>query len=366
MTIPKALGWLVASALFCLVGCHGNDKPAPEQQGAAPAAEPKPGPVSLNGAGATFPYPLYSKWMSEYNRLHPDVLINYQSIGSGGGIRQITAKTVDFGATDAPMNADEEAKAPAKIVHIPTTVGAVAVAYNVPGVTDLKLSPAALSGIYLGTVTKWNDKKIAESNAGTKLPDTAIVVAYRSDGSGTTAVFTDYLGKVSPEWKDKVGVGKSVKWPVGLGAKGNEGVTGQVKTTPGAVGYVELAYAVQNSLATALLQNAAGKFVKPDLAAVTAAAGGSEMPDSLTLSITNAAGDAAYPISSFTYLLVYEDAPDAIKGKTLATFIWWAIHDGQKLAEPLNYAPLPPAVVTKVEARLKTLRSGGKPLLTET
>jgi phosphate transport system substrate-binding protein len=230
-------------------------------------------------------------------------------------------------------------------------------------VPDLRLTPEALAAIYLGTATKWNHPEIAKANEGTKLPDTAIVVAYRSDGSGTTAVYTDYLGKVSPEWKEKVGVGKSVKFPVGLGAKGNEGVTGQVKTTPGAVGYVELAYALQNGLSTAQLKNAAGNFVKPSISAVTAAAAGADLPDTLYASITGAAGDAAYPISSYTYLLVYEDALDARKGKVLAEFLWWAIHEGQKLAEPLHYAELPAPVVAKVEARLKALTSGGKPLL---
>ncbi|HEX4473711.1 MAG TPA: phosphate ABC transporter substrate-binding protein PstS [Polyangiaceae bacterium] len=369
MTPIRLISWALGLVAFSLVGCQGGGDKAPpsgDQSGAAAPAPAKPGPVSLNGAGATFPYPLYSKWMSEYNTLHPDIMINYQSIGSGGGIRQITAKTVDFGATDAPMNADEEAKAPAKLLHIPTTIGAVAVVFNLPGVTELQLAPDALVGIYQGTITKWNDKKIAETNPGAKLPATPIVVAYRSDGSGTTAVFTDYLAKVSPDWKDKVGVGKSIKWPVGLGAKGNEGVTEQVKRTPGGIGYVELAYAITNSLATAALKNASGKFVKPDIAAVTAAASGVEMPDTLTVSITNATGDAVYPISSFTYLLVYQDAPDATKGKALANFVWWAIHDGQKLSEPLHYAPLPAAVVAKVEAKLKTLSSGGKPLLSET
>lgn len=362
-------GLLVGFSLISLFGCHGGDGSGEEaaKKGAVESASPpKAGPISLNGAGATFPYPLYSKWMSEYARLHPDVLINYQSIGSGGGIRQISAKTVDFGATDAPMTSEEEAKAPGKLVHIPMTLGAVSVAYSIPGVTEVKLDPEVLAAIFLGTVTKWNDKKIAASNAGVKLPDTAIVVAYRSDGSGTTAVFTDYLAKVSPEWKDKVGVGKSVKWPVGLGAKGNEGVTGQIKTTPGTIGYVELAYAAQNALSTVALKNAAGKYVKPDLAAITAAAAGIEMPDTLHVSIANAPGETAYPISAFTYLLVYEDAPDAVKGKAIAKFVWWAIHDGQAFAEALHYAPLPGPVVTKVEARLKTLRSGEKALLSET
>jgi phosphate transport system substrate-binding protein len=364
----RILTWVLATLALLAMGCRGGgpspaeQKPA-EQKPAGSAEPPKGGTVSLNGAGATFPYPLYSKWMSEYNRLHPDIQINYQSIGSGGGIRQIQAKTVDFGATDAPMNEEEEAKAPGKLVHTPMTMGAVAVAYNVPGLAELNLDADALAGIYLGAITKWNDPKLAQANAGAKLPATPIVVAYRSDGSGTTAVFTDYLGKVSPAWKEKVGVGKSVKWPVGLGAKGNEGVTGQVKTTPGAIGYVELAYAMQNALPMISLKNASGKFVKPSIAAITAAASGVELPDSLHVSITNAPGEAAYPIASFSYILVYEDTGDALKGKVLANFLWWAVHDGQRLAEPLYYAPLPSVVVTKVEARLKTLRSGTKVLL---
>jgi phosphate transport system substrate-binding protein len=365
MSIVKrrnVLGLLAALALV-LFGCKEK---APAGETPSGSAEPaKAGPVSLNGAGATFPYPLYSKWMSEYNRIHPDIMINYQSIGSGGGIRQITAKTVDFGASDAPMTADEQSKAPTKIAHLPTTLGAVVLAYNLANVPDLKLTPEIVAGIFLGTITKWNDAKIASANPGVKLPDTATVVVSRSDGSGTTAVFTDYLGKTSPEWKDKVGVGKSVKFPVGLGAKGNEGVTGQVKTSPGAIGYVELAYATQNGLAMATLKNASGEFVKPTIAGVTAAAAGVDLPDELYASITDAKGPGAYPISSYSYVLVFEDAPDTVKGKALANFLWWAIHDGQKLSEPLFYAPLPAAVVTKAEAKLKALRGAGKPLLSE-
>jgi phosphate transport system substrate-binding protein len=366
MTIVKrrnVLGLLAVLGL-ALFGCKG--KGSAEGHGPNASAEPaKARPVSLNGAGATFPYPLYSKWMSEYNRLHPDIMINYQSIGSGGGIRQITAKTVDFGASDAPMTPDEESKAPSKIAHLPATLGAVVLGYNLPGVTELKLASETVAGIFLGTITKWNDAKITSMNAGVKLPETAIVVVSRSDGSGTTAVFTDYLGKTSPEWKDRVGVGKSVKFPVGLGAKGNEGVTGQVKTSPGAIGYVELAYATQNGLAMATLKNASGEFVKPSIAAVTAAAAGVELPDELHASITDARGPGAYPISSYSYVLVFEDAPDAVKGKALADFLWWAIHDGQKLSEPLFYSPLPAAVVSKAEAKLKALRGAGKPLLSE-
>ena len=374
MTMPRRswIGLILGLCVVALTGCKGGSKdeaPKPgDSAGAAAVAQKAEEPKStkLNGAGATFPYPLYSKWVSEYNKLHPDIMINDQSIGSGGGIQQIIKKTVDFGATDAPMSSDEESKAPGKIVHIPTTLGAVVIPYNVPDVAELKLDADALAGIFLGDIKTWNDKKIAASNAGVKLPDLDIKVAFRSDGSGTTAVFTDYLGKISPAFKEKVGVGKSVKWPAGLGAKGNEGVTGQVKTTPGSIGYVELAYAMQNKMPTATLKNAAGKFVKAEVAAVTAAADGVEIPDTLHVSISNSSGEAAYPIASFTYILVYEDMPEAAKGKALAEFFWWAIHDGQKLAEPLFYAPLPAPVVAKVEAKLKTLKSGDKTLLSET
>jgi phosphate transport system substrate-binding protein len=321
------------------------------------------GAVTLNGAGATFPYPLYSKWMSEYNKANPTIRINYQSIGSGGGIRQISAKTVDFGATDAPMSTDEEQKAPAKLHHIPTTLGAVVLTYNLPELSaPLKLSADAVAGVYLGSIKKWNDPKLVAENPEAKLPDRPIAVVYRSDGSGTTAVFTDYLAKVSIEYKDKVGAGKSVKWPVGLGAKGNEGVTGQVKTTPFTIGYVELAYARQNKLPIAQVKNKAGKFVEPTAETITAAATGVEVGDSLTASLTDPAGANAYPISSFTYLLVYEDAKDKAKGQALAKFLWWALHDGQKFAADLDYAPLPAPLIEKTEARLRSLRSGTEKL----
>jgi phosphate transport system substrate-binding protein len=314
----------------------------------------------INGAGATFPFPLYSKWFAEYNKQHPDLQFNYQSIGSGGGVKQITERTVDFGASDAPMSDAELAKAPG-IIHVPTVLGAVAIVYN--GAPDgIKLTPEIVSDIFLGKITRWNDPKILAVNPG-KLPELAITVAHRSDGSGTTAVFTDYLGKVSPAWKSTVGVGKSVKWPVGLGGKGNEGVTGIVKSTPGAVGYVELAYAKQNKLAMATLQNADGQWVKPSVEATSAAAAGVELPADFRTSITNAKGKEAYPISAFTYILVYRDQTDAHKGKALVEFLWWAIHDGQKLAPPLDYAPLPKAVVTRVEAELKTIKVDGKSVL---
>jgi len=320
--------------------------------------------VTLNGAGATFPYPLYSKWMSEYNKQFPNIRINYQSIGSGGGIRQVIAGTVDFGATDAPMKEDESKQAPGKLFHIPTTIGAVVVSYNLPDVQQaVKLTPDTLTGIYLGKISNWNDPKIAADNAGVKLPAQPISVVYRTDGSGTTAVYTDYLAAVSPEWKEKVGAGKSVKWPVGLGAKGNEGVTGQLKTTPYTIGYIERAYATQNKLPMAELRNKAGNFIAPSTEAMSAAAAGADMPDTLYVSLVNSAAEAAYPISGYTYLLVYADAKDRVKGEAIAKFTWWALHDGQKFAQALDYAPLPTKVVTQVEARLKELSSGGKQLL---
>jgi phosphate transport system substrate-binding protein len=334
-----------------------------DSKGAAPVPS-QAGPINLNGAGATFPFPLYSKWMAEYNTHFPNIRINYQSIGSGGGIRQIIAGTVDFGATDAPMKDDESKQAPGKLFHIPATIGAVVVSYNVPELTQaLKLTPETLSAIYLGNIKKWNDPKIAADNPEAKLPAKDIAVVYRTDGSGTTAVYTDYLAAVSKEWKDKVGAGKSVKWPVGLGAKGNEGVTGQVKTTPYTIGYIERAYATQNKLPMAEIKNKAGKFIAPATAAMSAAAEGVEMPPELHVSLVDSAAEAAYPITGYTYLLVYADAKDATKGEAIAKFLWWALHDGQKFAESLDYAPLPAKVVTQVEARLKELSAGGKKLL---
>ncbi|MGA8890892.1 MAG: phosphate ABC transporter substrate-binding protein PstS [Anaeromyxobacteraceae bacterium] len=315
-------------------------------------------PVLVTGAGATFPYPLYSKWFSDYNKLHPDIRFNYQSIGSGGGIQQFTAGTVDFGATDAPMSPEEQAKAPGA-VHIPTVLGAVVVTYNAP-IQGLRLTPGVLADIFLGKITKWNDARIAAVNPGVSLPDAAIAVVRRSDGSGTTYVFTDYLSKVSPEWKEKAGTGKSVSWPVGLGGKGNEGVTGLVKQTPGAIGYVELAYANQNKLPTALLQNKDGNFVAPSIAATSAAAAGVAIPADYKVSVTNASGKDAWPIASFTYLLVHKDAKDKAKGDALVNFLWWAVHEGQATAAPLEYAPLPAPVVKMLEKTIQELQVQGK------
>src|SRR5437016_7237623 len=289
----------------------------------------------INGAGATFPFAIYSKWFSEYNKLHPDVQINYQSIGSGGGIKQIIERTVDFGATDAPMTDEELKKAPG-VVDIPTVMGAVVVVYNLPGVGSLRPSPETLANVFLGKVQNWSDAAIAKDNPGAKLPDSAIAVVHRSDGSGTTAVFTDYLAKVSPEWKSGPGAGKSVNWPTGLGGKGNEGVTGIVKQIEGGMGYVELAYANQNKLPVAELKNRSGAYVKPTLDSVSAAAATVQMPDDYRVSITDAEGKDAWPIAAFTYLLIYKDQQDPVKGDALLKFSWWAIHDGQKSAPTLD------------------------------
>jgi phosphate transport system substrate-binding protein len=315
----------------------------------------------INGAGATFPFPLYSKWFSEYNKLHPDLRFNYQSIGSGGGVKQITEKTVDFGASDSPMTDAEIQKAPG-IVHIPTVLGAVVVVYN-GAPAGLKLTPELLADIFLGKITHWNDPKLQAVPGQPKLPDVAITVVHRSDGSGTTGVFTDYLAKISPTWKTQVGAAKAVKWPVGLGGKGNEGVTGSVKSTPGSIGYVELAYANQNKLTMASIKNADGEFVSASIESTSAAAAGVEMPADFRVSITNAKGKGSYPISSFTYVLIYKEQADAAKGKAIGQFLWWAVHEGQKLAAPLDYAPLPKPVVAKVEQALRTITVGGKSVI---
>lgn len=317
-------------------------------------------PLLINGAGATFPAPLYMKWFAEYHRLHPEFAFNYQAIGSGGGIQQITAGTVDFGASDAPLKDEQIARIP-DVVHVPTVLGAVVVTYNAP-VRGLRLTPEALAGIFLGKITRWNDPAIAASNPGEQLPDGAVAVVHRSDGSGTSFGFTDYLSKISPEWKARVGAGTSVQWPVGLGGKGNDGVTGLVKQTPGAIGYVELAYANQNKLALAELRNREGVFVKPTLASTSAAAAGVAMPADYRVSITDAPGKDAWPIASFTYLLVHRDQRDATKGEALVNFLWWATHDGQRHAPPLDYAPLPKAVVAMVEKTIQSLTVQGRPV----
>jgi len=304
--------------------------------------------VQINGAGATFPNPIYSKWFSEYNKLHPTVAINYQSIGSGAGIRQITNQTVFFGATDGPMTNDQLQGAPGKILHFPTVLGAVVPIYNIEGVNqELKFTGPVLADIFLGKITKWNDPAIAKANPGVKLPATDITVAHRSDGSGTSYIWVDFLAKVSPEWKQKVGVATSVNWPAGVGAKGNEGVSGLVKQTPGAIGYVELIYALQNKISYGSVQNAAGEFVKASVQAVTAAAAvaAKSMPKDFRVSITNAPGQGVYPVSSFTWLLLYENPKDKAQAKIFVEFLKWALTDGQKFATDLGYAPLPEEVV---------------------
>jgi phosphate transport system substrate-binding protein len=304
--------------------------------------------TQINGAGATFPYPIYSKWFSEYNKLHPTVQINYQSIGSGGGIRQVTNRTVFFGATDGPMTQEQLLAAPGKILHFPTVLGADVPVYNLPGVSaELKFTGPLLADVFLGKITKWNDPQIAKNNPGVNLPATDITVVHRSDGSGTTYIWVDYLSKVSPEWKSKVGVATSVNWPVGVGGKGNEGVAGLVQQTPGSIGYVELIYALQNKISYGSVQNAAGEFVKASEAGVTKAAeiAASKMPADFRVSITNAPGAGVYPISSFTWLLLYETPQDKAQAKIMVDFMKWALTDGQAFASQLGYAPLPKNVV---------------------
>jgi len=313
------------------------------------------GQTTLNAAGATFPYPMYSKWFSEYNKLHPDVQVNYQSIGSGGGIRQVLNGTVDFGASDGPMSDEQLKQAKFKILHIPTVMGAVVPAYNIPGVSgEIKFTPEALAGIYLGKIQKWNDPALIQANPGVKLPDQSIIVVYRSDGSGTTFIFTDYLSKVSKEWATVVGKGTSVKWPIGLGGKGNEGVAGQVRQLQGSIGYIELIYALQNKISFGSLKNASGNFVKASLEGVTeAAASIKTMPADFRVSITNAPGKDAYPISSFTWLLIPVPAKDPNKGKIIHDFLEWMVSDGQKMTSQLSYAPLPQNVAEKVKEAIK-------------
>src|SRR5437764_3437847 len=315
--------------------------------------------IRINGAGATFPNPIYSKWFSEYNKLHPNVEVNYQSLGSGAGIRQVTEQTVFFGATDGPMTNDQLQAAPSKILHFPTVLGADVPVYNLPGVTgEVKFTGPLLANIFLGKITKWNDGELAKINPGVTLPNRDITVVHRSDSSGTTYIWVDYLAKASPEWKSKAGVATQVNWPVGIGGKGNEGVAGLVTQTPGAIGYVELIYALQNKIAYGSVQNMAGEFLKATEQSVTAAATASaaKMPPDFRVSITNAEGKGAYPISSFTWLLLYENPKDKAQGKVMVDFVKWALSDGQKLAGALGYAPLPEAVVKLEMAALQKVK----------
>jgi len=355
MSVSKRsfMAWFVVLVFaFVSLACNGG--------GAGGA-----GTVSLQGAGATFPNPLYQKWLSEYSKLHSNVRIDYQSIGSGGGIKQLKEQTVDFGASDAPMKDEDLKSAPGEVLHIPTVLGAVVITYNLQGINQaLRFSPEVIADIFLGKIKKWNDPKIVADNPGVTLPANDITVVHRSDGSGTSAVFTDYLSKVSAEWKEKVGSGTSPSWPIGIGGKGNEGVTGQVKQTPNTIGYIELAYAVQNKLPVAQVKNASGNFVTPSIDAVTAAASASaaNTPEDLRVSITNAAGAQAYPISSYTYILVYKNQKDAGKGKALVDFLWWGIHDGEQFAKDLQYAPLPEDIVKRAEGKISSITAGGAAL----
>jgi phosphate transport system substrate-binding protein len=321
-------------------------------------AMPAFGQTTLNGAGATFPNPMYQKWFSEYHKAHPDIQFNYQSIGSGGGIRQVLAQTVDFGASDGPMTDEQLSQAKTKILHIPTVLGAVVPAYNVPGVSgELKFTPEAIAGIFLGKITTWNDPAIAKANPGVSLPAQNIIVVHRSDGSGTSYIFTDYLSKVSSEWANGPGKGTSVKWPVGLGGKGNEGVAGMIRQMQGGIGYIELIYAVQNKIDYGSVKNTSGAFVKASLDSVTAAAASAQkMPADFRVSITNAPGKEAYPISSFTWLLIPEKSKEAAKGKILADFLTWMVDDGQKMTAELTYAPLPGNVAEKVKGAIKLVQ----------
>jgi len=321
-------------------------------------ALPVVGQTTLNGAGATFPNPMYSKWFSEYGKSHPDVQVNYQPIGSGGGIRQVTAGTVDFGASDMPMTDKQLQEAKFKILNIPTVLGAVVPAYNIPGVTgEVKFTPEALAGIFLGKISKWNDKAIVSANPGINFPDKDIIVVHRSDGSGTTFIWTDFLSKVSPDWKTQVGSDTSVKWPVGVGNKGNEGVSGLIRQMSGAIGYVELIYAVQNNIPYGTVRNSSGAFVKGSLESVTAAAASApKMPADFRVSITNAPGKDAYPIASFTWLLIPVPSKDPAKGKILSDFLNWMVTDGQKMTASLTYAPLPDNVAAKVKEAIKQVK----------
>ena len=344
-------GLVAVGFALSLAACGGGDQ-ASGTPGAASAGQ-------INGAGATFPYPIYSKWFAEYNRLHPNVRINYQSQGSGAGIRQLTSRTVFFGASDQPMKDEQLAAAPGPILHFPTVLGAVVPVYNLPGVSqELKFTGPLLADIVLGKVTKWNDPALARHNPGVALPDQAITFVHRSDGSGTTFVWADYLSKISSEFKTTVGADSSLNWPTGIGGKGNEGVAGMVSQTPGSLGYVELIYALQNDIAFGAVQNADGQFVKASIDSVTAAAeaAAADMPADFRVSITNAPGEHAYPIASFTWILLYENPDDKAQAQVMADFMKWAVTDGQAHARELGYAPLPENVVEKELQALEKIR----------
>lgn len=378
------LASLVAALALTACGGGSSDADKTPTPGAAtePASRPtsstNPGDIpadvgkddeaSLTGAGATFPAPLYTRWFSDYkSNVAPGVEINYQAIGSGGGVKQIAEQTVDFGASDAPLSDREIDNLPAPLQHIPTTIGAVVVTYNIDGVSQpLKLDGDTMAQIYLGNISKWNDEAIASQNPGVDLPDADIVVVHRSDGSGTSFVFTDYLSSVSPDWKDEVGTSKNPQWPVGLGGQGNDGVTQQVKQNQNSIGYVEVIYAEQNDLPAAELKNQSGNYVAATTESASMAASGIQLPDDYRVSIVNSPSPDAYPIASFTWILLYKEQSDANKGKALVDFLWWAVHDGQQTAPELSYAPLPDDVVKALEQTLLTQITGpdGQPLLT--
>ncbi|EHQ90308.1 phosphate ABC transporter substrate-binding protein PstS [Desulfosporosinus youngiae] len=348
--------WMVL--VLALAGC-GDKTPG------TPAGQENTGKASLTGSGSSFVYPLLNQQIEEYRKQNPNITINYQSTGSGAGIKQVSEQTIDFGATDGLMTDDQlKAAKGGKLLHIPLTLGAVAVTYNLPDVPkDLKISPAVLADIFLGKITNWNDQTIAADNPGVSLPDAKITVAHRSDGSGTTYIFSDYLNSISPEWSSKVGKGTSLNWPAGLGGKGNSGVAGVIQQTSGAIGYLELAYAVQNNLPYAMLKNKEGKWIAPNLQSTSAAAAGATIPDDMRVSIVNAPGPDAYPIAGFAWALLYQDQTDKAKGAALVNFINWAIHDGQALAEGLHYAKLPGDLVGREEGMLKSITFQGQPLL---
>jgi len=355
-TAPIAL---VASAL---IACGGGGSASHTGSGDSAKTASSAAAVDLTGAGATFPYPIYSKWFADYAK-QTSIRINYQSIGSGGGIRQLSEHTVDFGASDAPMSDDELSKAKGAVMHFPTVIGAVAVTYNLPSLqTPIRLTGNVLADLFLGHITKWNDSRIKAENPGVALPATDVLVVHRAEASGTTYIFSDYLSAVSPDWAKAPGKGKELSWPVGIGAKGNEGVAGQVKQTPGAIAYVELAYAKQNNLPTAALKNASGAFVAPSIESATAAAAGiaDKLPNNIDyrISIVNAPGAGAYPIASFTWLLVYRNQTDATKAKKLKDFLHWYLHSGEASAASLDYAPLPDAMKTRLDARVDSVTAG--------
>lgn len=359
----KIIGLFLILTIAVLAACSGQ----PVGQSNNSSGDSNGGSMNLLGKGASFPAPIYQKWVSEYGKINPNMKIDYQSVGSGAGQKALLDKTADFGASDEAMKDEDIKKANADILHIPTVLGAVVITYNLPEIKEpLKLSPETIADIYLGKIKKWSDAKIKADNPNATLPDSDILPVYRADSSGTTAVFTDFLSKTSPEWKEKVGANKQPSWitGVGVGAKGNDGVTGQVKQIPNSIGYIELAFAKENNLPTALIKNKTGAFVEPNLDNITAAAEATvkDMPEDMRTQITNAEGANAYPISSYTYILVYKNQPDAAKGKALADFLWWAIHDGEKFTKELNYAPLPAEVVKKAEAKINSMTADGKSL----